>query len=124
MPSPVDTGPELVDALRPALRALDVSEGVRLLGVSGSNLVEPAHQLSLLADTDAPHRAAGAIDQIRERFGSAAIGPASAVGPDGVRVVRKGAQQWGPDQPSDGRTWRYALSRAAERAMICAHAAV
>ena len=79
------------------------SEGVRLLGVSGSNLVAPAHQLNLLGDTEAPHRAAGAIDQIRERFGSAAIGPASAVGPPrGCDVVRKGAQQWGPDLPSEG----------------------
>jgi DNA polymerase-4 len=102
MDTPVDTAPQIVSALRPALRALDVSGGVRLLGVSGSNLVEPAHQLSLLTDTDASHRAAGAIDEIRERFGQAAIGPASAVGPDGVRVVRKGAQQWGPDQrPED-----------------------
>jgi DNA polymerase-4 len=101
--TPVDTGPELVDALRPALRALDLSEGVRLLGVSGSNLVEPVHQLNLLDDTDAPHRAAGAIDRIRQRFGSTAIGPASAVGPDGVRVVRKGAQQWGPDQRPEGK---------------------
>jgi DNA polymerase-4 len=101
MASPADTAPELVAALRPVLRGLDVSGGVRLLGVSGSNLVAPAHQLSLLTDADAPHRAAGAIDQIRERFGQASIGPASAVGPDGVRVVRKGAQQWGPEQRSD-----------------------
>jgi DNA polymerase-4 len=101
MANPADTGPDLVDALRPALRALDLSPGVRLLGVSASNLVAPAHQLSMFDDTDAPHRAASAIDEIRERFGAAAIGPASAVGPGGVRVVRKGAQQWGPDQPSE-----------------------
>jgi len=98
---PVETGPALVAALRPILRTMDVSEGVRLLGVSGSNLVAPAQQLNLLADTEAPLRAAGAIDQIRERFGPAAIGPASAVGPRGVDVVRKGARQWGPDQHSE-----------------------
>jgi DNA polymerase-4 len=98
---PVETGPALVAALRPILRAMDVSEGVRLLGVSGSNLVAPAQQLNLLADTEAPLRAAGAIDQIRERFGPAAIGPASAVGPRGVDVVRKGARQWGPDLHSE-----------------------
>ena len=79
-------------ALRPILRAIDVSEGVRLLGVSGSNLVAPAQQLNLLADTEAPLRAAGAIDQIRERFGPAAIGPASAVGPS-------------PDGRTMGSTW-------------------
>jgi DNA polymerase-4 len=98
---PVETGPALIAALRPILRAMDVSEGVRLLGVSGSNLVAPAQQLNLLADTEAPLRAAGAIDQIRERFGPAAIGPASAVGPRGVDVVRKGARQWGPDLHSE-----------------------
>lgn len=38
------------------------------------------------------------VDAIRERFGKSAIGPASAVGDRGLRVVRKGAQQWGPDQ--------------------------
>jgi DNA polymerase IV len=98
---PIETGPALVAAVRPILQGLDVSEGVRLLGVSGSNLVAPAQQLNLLADTEAPLRAAGAIDQIRERFGSAAIGPASSVGPRGVDVVRKGARQWGPDLPSE-----------------------
>jgi DNA polymerase-4 len=98
----VETGPALVAALRPILRGIDVAEGVRLLGVSGSNLVAPAQQLNLLADTDAPLRTAGAVDQIRERFGPAAIGPASAVGPRGVDVVRKGARQWGPDLPSEG----------------------
>ena len=98
---PIETGPSLVAVLRPILRSLDTSQGVRLLGVSGSNLVAPAQQLNLLADTEAPLRAAGAVDQIRDRFGAAAIGPASAVGPRGVDIVRKGARQWGPDQPSD-----------------------
>jgi DNA polymerase IV len=100
---PIETGPGLVAALRPILLGLDTSRGVRLLGVSGSNLVAPAQQLNLLADTEAPRRAAGAVDQIRERFGPAAIGPASAVGPRGVDVVRQGARQWGPDLPPEER---------------------
>ena len=101
----VDTGPELVGALRPLLRALDVSPGVRLLGVSTSNFAAPNHQLSLLDDAADPARTAGAIDEIRERFGNAAIGPASSISGNGLRVVRKGAQQWGPDQrpPADRR---------------------
>ncbi len=37
------------------------------------------------------------IDAIRERFGSTSIGPASAVSARGLRLARKGAQQWGPD---------------------------
>ncbi len=77
---------------------LDVAVGVRLLGVSAGNLAAPNRQLSLLDDVEAPSKAAGAIDEIRARFGTAAIGPASAVSTDGIQVVRKGAQQWGPDQ--------------------------
>jgi DNA polymerase IV len=100
--SPVDTGPEIVAAVRPVLRDLDLGPGIRLLGVSAGNLGEPNRQLSLLDDVETPSRAAGAIDEIRARFGSTAIGPASSVGPRGVRVVRKGAQQWGPDQQPDG----------------------
>ncbi|MEQ1704174.1 MAG: hypothetical protein ABMA25_29045, partial [Ilumatobacteraceae bacterium] len=39
------------------------------------------------------------IDAIRTRFGATSIGPASAVSDRGLRLVRKGAQQWGPDRP-------------------------
>ena len=96
--SAVDTGPDLVAALGPLLHALDVSVGVRLLGVSTSNFAPPSQQLSLLDEPVDASRTAGAIDEIRERFGSTAIGPASSIGARGVRVVREGAQQWGPDQ--------------------------
>jgi DNA polymerase-4 len=100
--SSVDTGPELVAALAPLLRALDVSPGVRLLGVSTSNFAPPSRQLSLLDGPAATSRTAGAIDEIRERFGTTAIGPASSIGQRGLRVIRTGAQQWGPDQqPED-----------------------
>lgn len=99
--SPVDTAPELVGALRPILRSLDLGPGVRLLGVSAGNLAAPNRQLSLLDDVEAPSRTAGAIDEIRARFGTEAIGPASAVGPRGIRIARKGGQQWGPDQVDD-----------------------
>lgn len=97
----VDTGPELVAALKPLLRALDVSPGVRLLGVSGSNFGDRSQQLGLFdepAAEAAPSRSAAAIDEIRARFGAAAIGPASSISDRGLRVVRTGAQQWGPDQ--------------------------
>ena len=40
-----------------------------------------------------------AVDKIRERFGSAAIGPAALVGRDGLRIKRRGDQQWGPNDP-------------------------
>jgi DNA polymerase IV len=101
--SPIDTGPELVAAVRPALRALDIGPGVRLLGISAGSLGSPNRQLSLLDDVESPSRAAGAIDEIRARFGTTAIGPASAVGPSGLRVARPGGQQWGPDAPGPDR---------------------
>jgi DNA polymerase-4 len=101
---PVDTGPAIVVALRPLLDRIDPTPGVRLLGVSASNLGEPVQQLSLLDPVDpaasvaaASRRAAGAVDEIRDRFGATAIGPASSVGRNGLRLVRPGAQQWGPD---------------------------
>ena len=101
---PVDTGPSIVAALRPLLDRIDPTLGVRLLGVSASNFGEPVHQLSLLDQPirrlrSPPHRrgAAGAVDEIRDRFGALAIGPASSVGRSGLRLVRPGAQQWGPD---------------------------
>jgi DNA polymerase-4 len=105
LPSGIDTGPEVVAAVRPLLHALDLSPGVRLLGVSASNFGGRTEQLDLFGGgedrtTGDQQRSAAAIDRIRERFGAAAIGPASSISPRGLRVVRRGAQQWGPDQAS------------------------
>jgi hypothetical protein len=85
--------------------------GVRLLGISVSNLTALAEQLSLddlLGDDSAAPggsehdwvAASDAIDRVRDRFGSTAIGPASSVSSQGLRLVRRGAQQWGPDHDS------------------------
>lgn len=88
--------------------------GVRLLGVVASKLNAPHHQLTLdgfgeaaTGEPSQPQRPAAAldrarsqaIDQVRERFGATAIGAASALGNDGVRVVRPGQHQWGHDAP-------------------------
>jgi hypothetical protein len=40
--------------------------------------------------------ASKAVDDIRHRFGDDAIVPATLRGPDGIRVKRRGDQQWGP----------------------------
>jgi DNA polymerase-4 len=95
----VDDGPALAHAALGLLAGVDVAAGVRLLGVSASGLVAGAAQQLSFDDAAAPpwHDASGAVDAIRERFGDRAIGPASSVDGDGLRVPRRGEQQWGPD---------------------------
>jgi DNA polymerase IV len=115
VPAPVATAAAILAAVDPLLAAIDAQQGVRLLGISTSNFGEPAEQLSLDALLDDGGAAAQdwvtaseTIDAIRERFGAASIGPASTVSTSGLRLVRRGAQQWGPDhdraseEPADG----------------------
>ncbi len=104
-PEAVELAPEIIAALAPLLESIDPSPGVRLLGVGGSNLGASTRQLSLddllgaepdwVATTDA-------LDRIRDRFGSGAIGPASALESGRLRVVRRGEQQWGPGATTEG----------------------
>jgi len=105
----VTTAHAIVAAIDPLLRAIDPSPGVRLLGVSASNFGSGSYQLSLddLADGsvgDDQHwrLAEDTVDAIRKRFGATAIGPASTVGDQGLRVLRRGDQQWGPDSVQEG----------------------
>ena len=96
----VDRAADVVELVAPVLAAVDPSPGVRLLGLSGSNLGAPSTQLSfddLDPATADPGAASDALDAIRRRFGDAAIGPASAVRAGVLRRVERGGQQWGPD---------------------------
>jgi DNA polymerase IV len=104
-PAAISTAQAMLEVVEPILRSLELDQGVRLLGVSVSNFGELAEQLTFDDGFDdrqpvAPDwiTASTAIDAIRDRFGGASIGPASAVSGRGLRVVRRGAQQWGPDQ--------------------------
>lgn len=111
VPTPIDEAGQIVAVVAPLLDAVTRRGGVRLLGVAASKFAEPTRQLALdglAADRPSGSTATGsgrtgpAVDRVRDRFGSGAIGPASALGPGGVRVVRRGARQWGPDAPTSG----------------------
>jgi DNA polymerase-4 len=98
---PTDQAATIVALLQPLADAIDPSPGIRLVGVSGSNLAPVHHQLSFdEAAAAAPDHgaASAALDEIRQRFGADAIGPASAVAGGTVRNVKRGGQQWGPDE--------------------------
>jgi DNA polymerase-4 len=112
------------------LAAVDVSRGVRLLGVSvaGLGVAGPdlgAVQLSLGLETAAVGEAGGpagdaatpggrvdqqawsaasdAMAEVRRRFGPAAVGPAVLLGERGLELRRRGDAPWGPADPQSVR---------------------
>ena len=100
LPAAVDSGPVIARAAVALLDQVDVTPGVRLLGVGVSNLVEDgARQLSLedVGDEAAWTDASRAVDAIRSRFGADAVGPAALARDGQLRVKREGDTQWGPD---------------------------
>jgi DNA polymerase-4 len=99
----LDGGNAIAAVARGLLDGVDPAPGVRLLGVAVSGLApEVGHQLSLgdgASGDDGWGTATRAVDEVRQRFGPTAIGPASLVGRDGLKLTRRGRQQWGPDDP-------------------------
>jgi DNA polymerase IV len=97
-PAAVDTAPEIARAAAALLEQVDATPGVRLLGVSMSNLLAGAARQLSLEDAVAPAwgDASKAVDAIRDRYGNEAVGPAALVDEGGIRVKRQGDQQWGP----------------------------
>ncbi len=126
----IDTAPTIARVAVSLLGQVDVSAGVRLLGVSVSHLAHgSARQLTLdLSRQGAPgagraapgttgaepgpaarEGAAIAIDRVRARFGDRAVGPAALLDAGGLRLKRQGETQWGPDDEPDHRDgpgWR------------------
>jgi DNA polymerase-4 len=108
LPEPFSVSAEISRLALGLLDKVDVAGGIRLLGVTVSNLTTaPARQESLFDEpTEEPGGSTQiqtAIDAVRARFGSDAVGPAGLLGPgDRLRVRREGTQ-YGPNSevPSD-----------------------
>jgi DNA polymerase IV len=101
----------VLEAARSALGRLDLAAGVRLLGVSVSNLGgDEPEQLSLDDLLPGPGATTGgadeAVDRIRARFGNEAIGLASTLRRGPLAAPGGGAHPWGPDRPVDGHPER------------------
>jgi DNA polymerase-4 len=106
VPAPVDAGPAVARVALELLEAVDPSPGVRLLGVSVSNLGPPPAEQLRLGDPAGEPAVARAVDEVRRRFGDTAVGPATLLGArgPGLAVKRRGDQQWGPESRSEGRS--------------------
>lgn len=98
LPSAVDDAPIVARAAADLLATVDPAPGVRLLGVTVSGLTEDVSRQLSFDDIGSRtwHGASSAIDEIRLRYGDAAIGPAAAMGRDGLRIKRRGDDPWGP----------------------------
>jgi DNA polymerase-4 len=102
VPTPIDDGFAIAGLGSALLDQVEPGEGVRLLGVSISNLIHgEARQLSLMLDGDG-ERPTRALDEVRARFGENALGPAVLLDGNTLRVKRRGDTQWGPDDPQPG----------------------
>ena len=84
------------------LGEVDLRPGVRLLGISVTNFDKSFGEQLKFSENSHSNRknTEDAVDLIRDRFGVASIGPASILSSTGMRVKRKGEQQWGPDENS------------------------
>jgi DNA polymerase-4 len=110
-----DDGLVILAEARRLIGELDLSPGVRLVGVGVTKLdAGEARQLSFDALDDpsaAPDRrpaerteANRAVDEIRRRFGRDAIGPGRLANEDGVAAFEPGGRQWGPLEGEDQGT--------------------
>lgn len=119
--APLDS-PRAVGAVAGALLdGVDVSVGVRLLGIAVSGLAPaggPSRQLAFGEDGSQgqadhgprpEHDGQGwldveaAVGAIRARYGQASVGPATLVGRDGLTVKKRGDTHWGPEDAESGR---------------------
>ncbi|HEV7526413.1 MAG TPA: DNA polymerase IV, partial [Acidimicrobiia bacterium] len=100
LPEATDVSTVVLDVARALLAEFDVGRGVRLLGVSLAQLDGAASTqttLDLTGDDQTERRVRTerraaverAVDEVRDRFGTRAVGPATLVDPaDGLRETR------------------------------------
>jgi len=108
LPEPFAVSAEIARLALGLLENVDTAGGIRLIGVTMSNLTAgAAQQASLFGEekSGAADRPAiqSAIDAVRARFGSDALGSAALIAPgDPLRIRRQGTQ-YGPNEepPSD-----------------------
>jgi DNA polymerase-4 len=91
LPEPTATESEIVATARELLAPVDVSLGIRLLGISASQLTEPQPTQGVLALDDATEaddreqdrreKVERAVDAVRDRFGDRAVWAATLVHP-------------------------------------------
>lgn len=108
VPRPTDTGPVIAKVASAILSGIDLTPGVRLFGVTASNLTEPGdrpdEQMQLAFGGDARNwdAAGAALSEVRRRFGESSVGPAALLGEGGLHLKRQGDTQWGPAAPGAG----------------------
>lgn len=121
----LDTGPSIAEVALGLIADVEPQRGIRLLGVSASNLVgaDDPRQLAFSFDDESSdfHVAASrsqsrwehvsaTIDEVRERFGRESLGTVSMVRRgDGINVPGRRQAPWGPS--SDDGTESVADSR-------------
>jgi DNA polymerase-4 len=98
-PKPTANSSVIVKTVDELLAALDIREGVRLLGVSMSNLEDAAavQQLQFIDGQEVSNELDDAIDLIRQRFGDGSVVPAPLVGGRSPGRFQRGERQWGPN---------------------------
>jgi DNA polymerase-4 len=106
LPDPTDLGATIAQAALELLDAVDLGDGIRLLGVTGLQIDDPDAVQGQLpfgtgVDTARDDALERTLDAVRARFGADAVGRAAFTRDGRVRTDRRGSL-WGPDDQPAG----------------------